>query len=500
MAGQRYANAINNPGAEIPINVAPSDIRPNVPITFTAYPIGAAPGLTPNLNIQFEAIANVPGFPSGTNINFAGNGSPEVLSFPLGFPAGEGANVEVSSFANTGPFLFEVSAETANNFAGAAEAQGIINSPRNLNGFVGRSDGEDWYQFVAPPSAGTFTFRLSNLVDNADLKIFRDNGGTPALLSQGTNTGTADEQVQVPLEANQTYFVQVSNLPNASNLSDGGATSTPYNLEITPGTGGETSVSVSALGNPSEVGPTPGTFQISRTGDTATPLNVNFSVGGTATFGTDYNQVGSTFNGANGTVTIPAGQNSTNITINPVNDGIADLNETIEIGLQAATGYTVGSQGSATLSILDASSGTPTGERVARYWDTEALSHFFTADPGEQGATNLDPQFNSEGFEFVSEGSNVLERFVNSKGGYFYTSNPGEIAFVETLQEWTADPSAVPIQVYSTQQPGTLPVFRAYNLNSDGHFYTIDPNQAAFADSLPNFRLEGVSFYAKPVV
>ncbi len=497
MAGQRYANAINNLGANVQINVASSEIRPNVPIQFTAYPIGAAPGLVPNLNIRFNAEANVPGFLSGTNIDFAGNGSPEVLSFPNGFPAGEGAVVRVSSFANTGPFLFEVSAETPNNSAPIAEPQGIINTSRNLNGFVGRSDTEDWYQFVAPPTAGNFTFRLSNLVDNADFRIFRDDG---SLLNQGINTGVTEEQVQVPLEANRTYFVQVSNLPNGSNLSDAGATSTPYNLEITPGTGGETSVSVSALGNPSEVGPTPGTFQISRTGDTTTPLTVNFSVGGTATFGTDYNQTGGTLNATNGTATIPAGQNSTNITINPVNDGIADLNETIEIGLQAATGYTVSSQGSATLSILDASSPTPTGERVSRYWDTNALSHFFTADPGEQQATNVNPQFNNEGFEFQSEGSNVLERFVNSKGGYFYSSNPSEIAFVQSLQEWQASPSGVAIQVSSTQQPGTLPVFRAYNLISDGHFYTIDPNQAAFADSLPDFRLEGVSFYAKPVV
>ncbi|MEL7035681.1 MAG: pre-peptidase C-terminal domain-containing protein [Cyanobacteria bacterium J06592_8] len=499
MAGQRFASAINNPGVEIPFPVASSDIQPNVPITFTAYPIGAAPNIVPNLDISFEVIANVPGFPSGVPIDFVGIGSPEVLSFPVGFPPGEGANIEVSSFANTGPFLFEVSAETPNNASFAAEAQGIINAPRNLNGFVGRSDTEDWYQFIAPPTGGTFTFNLSNLVDNADLRIYRDNGGTSTLLSQGLNPGTANEQLQVPLEANQSYFVQVSNVANGSNLSDAGETSTSYNLDIIPGTGEQTSVSVSALGNPSEVGPTPGTFQISRTGDTASPLNVNFTVGGSATFGTDYNQIGSTFNGLNGTVTIPAGQSSANITINPVDDGIVDLNETIDIGLQAATGYTVSPQSNASLTILDTSSPPSTGAQVARYWDTLAGSHFFTSDPTEQQTTNLNSQFNNEGFEFRSEGDVTLQRYVNTQGGFFYASNPGEIAFVETLQEWTVNPSPTPIQVYSTQQPGTLPVFRAFNLGTNGHFYTIDPNQAAFADSLPNFRLEGVSFYAESI-
>lgn len=139
------------------------------------------------------------------------------------------------------------------------------------------------------------------------------------------------------------------------------------------------------------------------------------------------------------------------------------------------------------------------GQRVARYWDTLAGSHFFTSDPSEQQNTNGNSRYSPEGFEFLSEGDVTLRRYVNSQGGYFYASNPGEIAFVNTLQEWRADPSVVQIQVYSSPQVGTSPVFRAYNLDTNGHFYTIDPNQAAFADSLPDFRLEpGVAFYAKP--
>ncbi len=139
---------------------------------------------------------------------------------------------------------------------------------------------------------------------------------------------------------------------------------------------------------------------------------------------------------------------------------------------------------------------------VARYWDSVAGSHFFTSDPTEIDNTNANPQYNNEGFEFLSEGDVTLQRYVNSQGGYFYAnpSNPGEVEFIQTLQEWSPDPSAVGIQVYSSQQPGTQPVFRAYNLDTNGHFYTIDPAQAFFADSLPNFRLEpGVAFYAQPI-
>lgn len=137
---------------------------------------------------------------------------------------------------------------------------------------------------------------------------------------------------------------------------------------------------------------------------------------------------------------------------------------------------------------------------VARFWDSQAGSHIFTADQTEKNSLGSNPQrFVNEGFEFVSEGDTMLQRFRNSRGGFFYASNPGEINFVQTLQEWMPDNPTTPIRVYSSQVAGTSPVFRAFNMDTDGHFYTIDPNQAAFANDLPNFMGQGVSFYAKSI-
>ena len=49
-------------------------------------------------------------------------------------------------------------------------------------------------------------------------------------------------------------------------------------------------------------------YTFTREGSTAAALTVNFSVGGTATFNTDYTQTGAaTFNATSGTVTIPIG-------------------------------------------------------------------------------------------------------------------------------------------------------------------------------------------------
>src|SRR6185312_4613629 len=60
-----------------------------------------------------------------------------------------------------------------------------------------------------------------------------------------------------------------------------------------------------------EAGLDPGAFTVSRTGSTATDLLVNYSIGGTATNGTDYQTL-------LGSVTIASGQQSAIITVTPV--------------------------------------------------------------------------------------------------------------------------------------------------------------------------------------
>jgi Repeat of unknown function (DUF5648) len=45
--------------------------------------------------------------------------------------------------------------------------------------------------------------------------------------------------------------------------------------------------------------------------------------------------------------------------------------------------------------------------------------------------------------------------------------------------------------VYATQQPGTIPIFRYWNLSNNEHFYTADPDEA-FAQ---NYQDEGVGWY-----
>ena len=67
-----------------------------------------------------------------------------------------------------------------------------------------------------------------------------------------------------------------------------------------------------------------------RTGDTTGALTVNFSVGGTATFNTDYTQTGAaTFTATDGTVTFADGNATAAVTVDPSADVTAEPDETV---------------------------------------------------------------------------------------------------------------------------------------------------------------------------
>src|SRR5206468_2676992 len=88
------------------------------------------------------------------------------------------------------------------------------------------------------------------------------------------------------------------------------------NLQKALGTAAPTlpTVTVTATdANASETGPDSGTFTITRTGDTTAPLTVNYSLSGTASNGTDYQQLGTS-------VTIAAGVSSATVTVTPIDD------------------------------------------------------------------------------------------------------------------------------------------------------------------------------------
>lgn len=95
-------------------------------------------------------------------------------------------------------------------------------------------------------------------------------------------------------------------------------------------------------------GGTPGYFRLTRD-TTSGSLTVSYSVDymmSTAMSGSDYNQLPNS-------VMFASGQSTVDIVVTPIDDAIAEPNETVRINLQPQFGYTVGSPSSGTVTIAD---------------------------------------------------------------------------------------------------------------------------------------------------
>ncbi|MFH1147913.1 MAG: Calx-beta domain-containing protein [Pseudomonadota bacterium] len=96
----------------------------------------------------------------------------------------------------------------------------------------------------------------------------------------------------------------------------------------------------------SEPGTNTGAFKVSRTGSTASPLAVSYTVNGTATGGTDYNAL-------SGTVTINAGYSYATVYVTPKDDTTYEGSETVVLTLSTNASYIVGTAKTATVNIAD---------------------------------------------------------------------------------------------------------------------------------------------------
>lgn len=140
-------------------------------------------------------------------------------------------------------------------------------------------------------------------------------------------------------EPNEIFFVNVTNVTNAI-IGDGQGLGTINNDDVP--TASITVAPASIL----EDGATNLIYTVALDAAAAAPITVNFTLGGTATNGNDYNSTGSS-------IVIPAGTTSQTIVINPNPNGTIEPDETVIITLAAGTGYIVGAPASATGTILN---------------------------------------------------------------------------------------------------------------------------------------------------
>jgi uncharacterized repeat protein (TIGR01451 family) len=194
---------------------------------------------------------------------------------------------------------------------------------------------------------GTATFN-TDYTQTGAATFVPPNGTVQFAAGSATATVTIDPTPDTAVEPDETVILTVApgtgyNVAASNNSATGTITNddTDVSVAVAP-------LSVAEDGAPNLV------YTFTRNGVTSSDLTVNFTIGGTATFNTDYTQVGAaTFVPPNGTVQFSAGNSTATVTVNPTADMTSEPDETVILTVAAGTGYNVGTPSSATGTILN---------------------------------------------------------------------------------------------------------------------------------------------------
>src|SRR5207244_945940 len=191
----------------------------------------------------------------------------------------------------------------------------------------------------------------------------------------------------------------------------------------------------------SESGDT-GAFTITRTGSTGSALTVNYGLSGSASNGSDYQQLGNS-------ATIAAGSSSAIVTVTPIDDSSVEGAETVVLTLLANSAYTVGSPNSATVTIADNDSAPPTADFTANTTSGQAPLAVQFTDRSSGSITSRDWDFGdgsshsstqSPSHTYNNAGDYTVTLKVTGSGG----SNSKSLAIHVTAPPPTADFTANP--------------------------------------------------------
>ncbi|HJQ24568.1 MAG TPA: Calx-beta domain-containing protein [Blastocatellia bacterium] len=282
-------------------------------------------------------------------------------------------------------------------------------------------------------STGTVTFSAGNSAATVTVDPTADMAGEP------------DETVILTLASGTGYNVSSPNSASGTILND----DTAVSVAVSPASVAEDSGSSLV-------------YSFTRSGDTSTPLTVNFSVGGTATFSSDYTQMGAaTFIASSGTVMIGIGSSMATVTITPMADSTVEVDETVILTVTSGSGYNPGAPMAAT--------GTITND------DTDVTLAVSPASVNEDGASNLVYTFTRNGVttnaltvNFTVGGTATFNTDYTATGADSFTASSGAVTIAagQTTATVTVDPTAD-----STVEPDetvilTIASGSGYNLGS----------------------------------
>jgi protein-L-isoaspartate O-methyltransferase len=212
---------------------------------------------------------------------------------------------------------------------------------------------------------------------------FNGTSGTVSFAAGNTTAAvTLDPSADATVESDETAVLTVTAGAGYNVASPSSATGT-ITTDDTDVTVAVSPSSVTEDGVPNLV------YTFTRNGVTTGALTVNFSVSGTAAFGTDYTQTGAaSFNGASGTVNFAAGNSTAAVTVDPATDSSGESDETVILTVTAGTGYNSASPGSATGTITNDDAAGGIVKFSAASYNTTENSRFVTITVERTGDTS----------------------------------------------------------------------------------------------------------------
>jgi Calx-beta domain-containing protein len=357
----------------------------------TSFGVGNPSGLLPTVTMTVsDGIATESGDPGSVTVSRTGS---TVLPLVVGYSVAGTASAGTDFAGLSGTVIIPIGATSAtvtvnpisDSTTEGTETVVFALTPNLLYTIGSPSSGTVNISEGAPPPPGvpaidviSYNTSASEVgLDDGSFTIMRDDAmtGFPLTVkysmsgsaSNGTDYNALSGSVTIPTGA---VAVTVQLVPIADSVAEGSETATMTFLpDAAYKMGANTSATVTIADGPAApVLPTVtvtatdpdasegggvGLYTVSRTGgSTSSALSVNYSIGGTATNGTDYGVL-------TGTVTIPVGASSVLVTVSPSADSLTEGSETVVLTIASNSGYQVGSPSSATVTIADGTQSVP---------------------------------------------------------------------------------------------------------------------------------------------
>ncbi|MCZ4222600.1 Calx-beta domain-containing protein [Pedobacter rhodius] len=208
-----------------------------------------------------------------------------------------------------------------------------------------------------PSTNGLFTFTLSN-ASTTNTVINYSVGGTASSGTDYTSIGTSvtipagstTATVSVPVkDDNLVEGTETVVLTMAAATSNTSITASTASVTLNIADNDTAIATIAAAQNGNETGPTNGTFTVTLSNASATDTQISYTLGGTATEGSDYSTINTK------TITIPAGQTTGTITIPVLTDALTESTETVVATLSSTdNGLISVSSTPASINIVDA--------------------------------------------------------------------------------------------------------------------------------------------------